>query len=187
MNKSKTKLVVDSLASKVTLIIGACVDAFSLLMIIVCFSDFQEFGFGFLLFCIIILAIGIWCTVVSRKNSKLISNFKVYVSAISTQGGFIPDLAASLNTSEDVVKKNLELMIKRGYFVNAYIDQNSNSIFVGGSSSPRTTPQSTNQTSSAPVTGQKLVSVKCSGCGGMNTIQEGQVGECEYCGSAIQG
>ena len=29
--------------------------------------------------------------------------------------------------------------------------------------------------------------VKCKGCGGINKIQRGAVGECEYCGSPISG
>ena len=34
-------------------------------------------------------------------------------------------------------------------------------------------------------TDAELVTVKCKGCGGINKIQRGAVGECEYCGSPI--
>jgi len=36
-------------------------------------------------------------------------------------------------------------------------------------------------------TDAELVTVKCKGCGGINKIQRGAVGECEYCGSPISG
>lgn len=37
--------------------------------------------------------------------------------------------------------------------------------------------------SSAP----EIVSITCKGCGGISTLKRGQTGECEYCGSTIQG
>ena len=36
-------------------------------------------------------------------------------------------------------------------------------------------------------TDAELFTVKCKGCGGINKIQRGAVGECEYCGSPISG
>ena len=35
--------------------------------------------------------------------------------------------------------------------------------------------------------GSRTITVKCKGCGGINTIRKGAVSECEYCGSPIKG
>lgn len=40
---------------------------------------------------------------------------------------------------------------------------------------------------STDVSTPKIVTITCNGCGGISTLLKGQTGECEYCGSVIQG
>ncbi|OLA25254.1 MAG: hypothetical protein BHW17_02100 [Dorea sp. 42_8] len=76
-------------------------------------------------------------------------------------------------------------MCKKKYFNDAYVD-NKAKLFVrkdqmnqkiGNPSFTKTVKQ----------TDAELITVKCKGCGGINKIQRGAVGECEYCGSPISG
>ena len=47
--------------------------------------------------------------------------------------------------------------------------------------------QITGVTKTVKQTDAELITVKCKGCGGINKIQRGAVGECEYCGSPVSG
>ncbi len=189
MNNSKVAIAVNKTAAMIQVLAGAFLVFF--------------FGFGTILFltegdvaslvfCLVFDALGIWLILRSRKTTKLINDFRKYVTAISHDPtGFIPNIAASLGTSEDVVRKNLELMIKKNYFSNAYIDRNANCIVIASKQPARIPVAGPNVFANAygnPVApAVEMVAVKCNGCGGMNTIAKGQTGECDYCGSPIKG
>lgn len=198
MNKSKVAIVVSNTVSFVQMLAGIAIVFIFGLCTIACFID-KEFltdgGVVFLIFCLLLDALGVWLIVLSGKKTKLIKKFKKYVAVVSSDpDGYIPDIAASLGTSEDVVKKNLELMIKKNYFANAFIDQNSNCIVIASKQNNIVSTVHQPQIhatayASSPVISQaiEMVMVKCKGCGGINTIQKGVIGECDYCGSSIKG
>jgi len=149
-------------------------------------------GTGFLIFCLVLDALGGWLIVLSRKKTKLIKKFKKYTAVVlHAPHGCISSIAASLDTSENVVRKNLELMIKKEYFANAFIDQNANRIVISTKQDNAAQRPRTNATaySSSPAASQatEMATVKCKGCGGINAIQKGTVVECEYCGSSVKG
>ncbi len=138
---------------------------------------------------LVFIVLGVCCFVWAGMNSSELKEFKKYVAVISNDpSGYIPNIAATLGTSENVVKSNLEIMIQKGYFESAFIDENSNCIVFANIQTTQTAPTSTNVSAKVPkVPGVEMVTVKCSGCGGINTIVKGQTGECDYCGSAIMG
>ena len=148
-----------------------------------------EVGVAFLITCLVLVSFGVWLFVVAGMYSYELKKFKKYVAVISKDpSGYIPNIAATLGTSENDVKSNLEIMIKKGYFYSAFIDENSNCIVFANIQTTQTAPTSTNVSAKVPkVPGVEMVTVKCSGCGGINTIVKGQTGECDYCGSAIMG
>lgn len=154
-------------------------------------ADLQEDGIGMLIMCIVFDVISIALIMASRKRKKLIAEFKKYVSILSTDpSGSIANLAAAEGTSQDVVKANLELMIKRKYFVNAYINQETNCIIIGGNRNQVPTSASAGQMGDnvSKTSGESkvpLIPVTCKCCGGMNKVAKGSVSECDFCGSPI--
>ena len=128
-------------------------------------------------------ALGVWLIILSRKKAKLIEHFREYVTVISHDGdGFIPDIAASLGVPECIVEKNLEIMIKKRFFSNAFIDRNANSIVIVNKQAV-----STMRPAYHAVPPAMIVTVKCKGCGGVKMMVKGTIGECDYCGSIIKG
>ena len=94
-------------------------------------------------------------------------------------------MAAILNQPEDKVRRNLEKLCKKKYFNDAYVDNKAKLFVRKDQMSQKIGNPSFTKT--AKQTGAELLTVKCKGCGGINKIQRGAVGECEYCGSPISG
>lgn len=197
MNKSKVAIVVTKTVSIIQMIAALSILFFFGVGTLLCIFDADTRatgGVAVLIMCLIFDALGIWLFRQSIKKSKLIKEFKKYVSAVSNNpDGYIPDIAASLGTSEDVARKNLELMIKKKFFVNAFIDKNSNCIKIlnrqntGVVNQQRVNTNINTNINTSVSQAAEMVTVKCSGCGGINTIRRGEVGECDYCGSSIKG
>ena len=196
MNNSKVAIAVSKTVSLIQAVCGGFITFFFGFGTIMYFVDTEsqaELGIAFLIVCLLFVALGIWLIRCSRKKSKLIKAFKKYVTVISCDPtGYIPDIAASLGTSEDVVKKNLDLMMKNKFFSNAYIDRNSNCIVIASKQAVQNTMAAPNSFANAQATSTaapavEMVTVKCNSCGGITTIAKGQTGECDYCGSAIKG
>lgn len=200
MNHSKVAITVSKTVSVIQMLAGIFLVFLFSLMIIILMTDKELWalsGEAVLIFCLVVDALGIWLIILSKRKSKLIGAFKKYVEAVSSDPtGYIPDIAASLGLSENVVKRNLELMVEKKYFTNAFIDLNTNCIVVANrqNTTVNSTPQSqavtlqaSNMSASASHSAVEMVTVKCKGCGGINTIQKGAVGECDYCGSSIKG
>lgn len=195
MNNSKVAITVSKTIGLVQMLVGIIIVFMFGLCTIMCLTD-KEFladtGIAFLIFCLVLSAVGVWLIVLSRKRNKLIKEFKKYVAAISCDpNGYLPDIAASLGIAENKLKTDLELMINKKYFANAFIDYNSNCIVVVNrpNQSTNTTQNQNTSTYSPPVSPDavEMVTVTCRGCGGINAIQKGIVRECEYCGSSIKG
>ncbi len=202
MNNSKAAVVVSRIISLIQLLSAIVILFFFGILTIIYITDSEwaaEIGVGSFIVFLVFDAIGILLIVLSRKRSRLIKEFRKYVTVISNDpNGFIPDIAAALGTSEDVVKSNIELMIKKKFFANAFIDKNSNCVVIGNRINMSGNVQVASQNagfientkiSSSAVKMQvpEMITVKCKGCGGINTLLKGQVGECDYCGSAIRG
>lgn len=205
MNRSKAAIVMSAIIEKMQLIAGILILLVFGLCTIVALGDAELASKGFLPMCLVLDAIGILLIFLSRRRHRLIVDFKKYVSAISGDPtGSIANLAAATGTSQDVVKKNLNAMIQKKYFVNAHINYETNRIIIGntvGNNNPQMTttvkyttkqviipgvshPQ---QTSAAQPAIPKIeyVSYTCKNCGGMNRVVKGQSGECDFCGSPI--
>ncbi len=193
MNNSKTAIVISSIIEKVQLIGGICIAGLFGLVCLVGFSEFEDGDMAALIFCIIITALGVLMIVFSRKRHRLIQSFKTYVTILSNDPtGSIANLAMKTGTSEDVVRNNLELMIKKRYFANAAIDRSTDCILFPnhGTSQPFVNQANTNNNAFSPRAAEeavKMVTITCKGCGAVNTIVRGKVSECEYCGSSLQG
>lgn len=204
MNKSKVTIAVNKTMSGIQMFIGIILLSIFAPGTIITLTDRESSAdaeVGLIIFCLCMCVSGTLLVASSVQNLKLAEKFKQYVAAVSNNpDGYIPNIAASLGVSENVVKKNLDLMIKRKYFANAFIDMNSNCIVIANKPNANVNtaqqpqvkaqqPQTNTNTYTSPAASQtiEMVTVKCKGCGGINTIQKGAVGECDYCGSSIKG
>lgn len=180
MNKSKAAIVISSIVEKLQLLAGILLLLLFGLLTIGSLADAKLASGGFLPFCIVVDLIGIALIYFSRKRHRLIADFKKYVTILSNSAnGSIAALAASTGTSEDIVRKNVENMIKKKYFAAASIDQLSGQILFAQKEISQPSAASPNQ--------PEKITVICKSCGGINTLSKGQTAECEYCGSSIQG
>ncbi len=192
MNEQKTALVINKTISVTEKIISIIILVFFGMMCIAALATLNSEGADtMLVFSLIMIILGILLLKKANKTNTLINNFKKYVAVFSNvPNGSIPDMAASLNQSEDVVTKNIEQMIQRHFFVDAYIDKDLNSLIIRNKQSsgkPKQQNQSNTNSTSNSASKVEMMTVKCDGCGGINTIQKGTVGECDYCGSPIKG
>ncbi len=146
-------------------------------------------GGVFFTVCLVFDIIGIIFIVFSRNRKKLTDDFLKYTSAISADPtGSIANLAASIGTTQDKVKKNLELMIKRKFFKNIHINQETNCIIIGNSNTTSNikTQLTQQMTQMGLITPDiEFLPVTCSCCGGTSRIAKGKVVECNFCGSPI--
>lgn len=129
---------------------------------------------------------GVFIIRTSKKMQIQGEKFKKYISiVINNNETSIDNIAAYMNISCEEVVRDLQTMIDKGYFLNAYVDLSSREfvtrtreyepINVNGSSSFNEVQEEK----------PKMKVVVCRNCGGNNTILEGEVSECEFCGSPL--
>lgn len=124
----------------------------------------------------------------AKKLNKEAESIKRYL-AIIVNGNVrqLDSIAAATGKKYDVVKADVQKMIKQGYLKNAYINENTREVVLPSAApaAPVANPVFTNplQPAATPVQPQAKI-VACPCCGANNTIY-GATGECEYCGSPI--
>lgn len=197
MKKSKAAIARTKIMIVVQMLVSIIMLLFSTLFLVLYISDWdfaESMGVGQLIIYLSMFVLGITILAAARKSLILLREFKRYVAALgNVENGSIPRLAQYLGAPEEQVRKNLNEMIKRRYFVNAYIDNTTNCLVIANrnhtAANGAQVPHPAADTYTAPVTTQApaMVTVKCKGCGGINTIQRGTVGVCDYCGSSIAG
>jgi len=164
MKSSKVAIVISDIIEKVQLIVGIFLAVSFGILLFSSIVDNQKISTILIIFAL--FAIGVLLIVCSRKRKILIENFKIYEPRLSVDPtGSIENLALGLGTSQDVVKKNLEKMIKRGYFSDVYIDIENNRVVFNAVS--------------------EHIIITCKSCGGINKVAKGIVVECDYCGSPL--
>lgn len=123
---------------------------------------------------------------VAKKIKAEAESVKQYL-AIIVNGNVrqIDNIAATTGKSYDVVKADIQKMIKKGYLKNAYINENTREVVISVVT-PVADPVFATplQSVNAPIQPQVRI-VTCPCCGANNTIS-GASGECEYCGSPIK-
>lgn len=124
----------------------------------------------------------------AKKLKKEAESIKQYL-AIVVNGNVrqLDTIASTTGKSYDVVHKDIQNMIDKGYLKNAYIDEGMRAVVLPNSVPAPQNNVSTVATNAVPVnvapTQSKIV--VCSCCGANNTIY-GDMGECEYCGSPLK-
>ena len=146
----------------------------------------KEMDFATLIVMCVFVSIGVVLIVLSRRRKKLINNFKDYVVRLSTDPtGSIKNLAESVNTSQDVVRANLQKMIYKKYFAHAYIDEVQNRIVFPTSTFHNNIPNNSQQSDVLIKQEAEYLAFSCNNCGGVNKIIKGKAQDCEFCGSPL--
>ena len=124
---------------------------------------------------------GIALCMVANRNKKRANSIREYLSIIvNGQVRKLDTIVLTTGKPYDVVKKDIQMMIRNGYLKSAYIDESSREVVLPGSVSAKTTSATTTTAQNSTT---RVVSCPC--CGANNTIV-GSSGECEYCGSPIE-
>ncbi len=134
---------------------------------------------GYIIFCLIFIALGVLLIVYGKKTKDRIRRFREYIAVIANQNQTsIDQIANMVQMPVNFVFEDMKYMIDKKYFVGAYIDQTTNSIAFRGRVASAASNEDTVPSSETQV-------VICKNCGAQNQIVKGSVGECEYCGSPI--
>ena len=138
---------------------------------------------------IIMVVGGVLLIYFGARRRQLEKRFKMYVGLISSQRmTSIFKLAQNTGEPASTVIKRLNKMIDMNFFVNAHIDLNRNEILISNGTWQQNLQayDQTNQNGQSPYTRtNRIITVKCSGCGAVNSKYEGTSSVCEYCGTAI--
>ncbi len=168
-------------SSKTKIVTGSALTAFFGLGLIGFFSKYKSSDLGTAIFTLVLLLLSLFILYSGLKQKKLLKFFRSYVTIISADStGSMEIIAANTGSSVDKVKMNLQEMIKKNYFTNAYIDFERNRIVTSRQQSAGEY-QPEYHCDAKP----DLVRVSCKGCGAVSTIPAGSDAECEYCGSKL--
>ena len=149
---------------------------------LVCLSDgFDGTDVGMIIF---FAAAGAALLYLANKIKKDADSVKLYLNIIVNGGERqLDSVAAATGKQYDVVKKDVQKMIDKGFLKNAYINENTREVVL-----PSAAPANVNVAQptggAAPAAVQTRV-IACPCCGANNTIS-GDIGECEYCGTPLK-
>lgn len=176
---SKAKVTAVALWGKLLSIIGYIIIIFYLIGFFanICNTDIEHDFLVLFILLVVFAGISLLFIIPGWKIKKGLKRFRSYVHIISAEHTTSIDLIAlKLNQSVDFIRNDLQKMIDKKYFTNAYIDKENNEIVIVGLSS---------DTSDEERTIENPEVIQCKSCGAMNTKQMGSVAQCQYCGSSI--
>jgi 26S proteasome regulatory complex component, contains PCI domain len=176
-DSSKAAIITSVVIGKISSIVGyAFAFIFGLPLIM---GAFHEVGAAIV--AIVFIAISVALILNGIKIKKRNRRFKKYVGLISVENQTsLENIASSTMQSLDFVTRDIQKMIDKKFFLNAYIDKETNEIVLQRRNTEgKFAPAAAN----APV---EMITVTCKGCGAVNSIPKGSVAECEFCGSPLK-
>lgn len=122
--------------------------------------------------------------VIARRMKINAVKLKKYIAIIVNQEEtYIPHIVSAMQLSEEIVKKDLQEMIDKGYFNNAYLDLGANEIVLAKT---RLEQQEEKAQGFHSVEEQpKTRVVICKNCGARNRVRDQESAVCEYCDSPL--
>lgn len=135
---------------------------------------------GVIPFVLVMMGLGVLLIVYGIRTKRSLKRFKKYINIITAENNTsLENIAGQTSQSTDFVMKDMQMMINKKYFIDAYIDEKANEIVLKKRDHIVTNVQVENNTS------VEMISVTCKGCGATNSIQKSIGSECEFCGSAL--
>ncbi len=203
MYSSKAKVVSNRIIRTVQMVIGICSAAFGIIGLLLYLKAIDSTTIVMVTFFVVIGGLLIYFSIQRSILDKAIKSYEPILSHDKT--GSIENLASILGTSQDVVKKNLERLIYKKFFLNAFIDEERNRVVFNLTSNMQhgdiqesadihnteiqqntETQQETEISKGSNQATIEYMPITCKNCGGIGKIQKGTVYECEYCGAHIQ-
>ena len=130
---------------------------------------------------IIFGGVGVGLVLLGRKHKVRTKKYKRYINLIINQReDDVNAISSIMKIDIENVKKDLTDMIEKGIFQNAYIDERKQKIIIHNDRA-----ESTHGNTGSYVTSRREIVVQCKNCSAMNTVVEGSVEECDYCGSPL--
>lgn len=122
------------------------------------------------------VSLGLVLVYLGKKSSINATKYKKYIDLIVNNNvRSIPTIASAIPVSHDVAIKDLEDMITKGFFEDAYMNYTRDEIVFAV------------EDEIVKNTKVEMIVAPCNGCGANNQVEKGQIGECQYCGSLISG
>lgn len=116
-----------------------------------------------------------------KKSSVNAVRYKKYIDmVVNKKIRSIGTIASAIPVSHDIAIKELQEMIEKGFFENAYVNYTSDEIVLAEVDAGV-------KDYSIPNLRAEMVVDTCNGCGANNKIEKGKVNNCQYCGSLISG
>lgn len=131
---------------------------------------------------------GVFIIRISKKMQLQGEKFKKYISiVINNKETSIDNIASYMNVSCEEAVNDLKTMIDKGYFLNAYVDLGSRKFVIRKREYEPININNRESSFNNEVKEEKpkIKVVVCRNCGGNNTILDGEVSECEFCGSPL--
>jgi glucan phosphoethanolaminetransferase (alkaline phosphatase superfamily) len=187
MNTSKAAITVSLIIGKVCSFFGYFFAIGYLFMIVAIIGEGsigQSDKTAMIITFLLMSACGVLLIRKGISNKNRIRRFRTYVGLISDDHmTSLESIASSTSKSVDFVRNDLQKMINKKFFQNAYIDLNADKIVIVGMKQKL-------QTTEAPQPAEQdhalETYVKCSGCGATNLKKKGVAAYCEYCGSPLK-
>jgi len=177
MNKPKSAVGAHSVLGHLLSIVGYSLGTLMLLALLLeSVGAYEtEVEYETILVTSIFLGICVIGVMAGARVKGRVKRFRQYVALISLQElTSIGDIASQTNKSVEFVRKDLQKMISKRYFVNAAIDTYADKIIVGAGMPP------------AEGGSREYEVFHCPGCGAKGTKAKGNIGYCDYCGSPVQ-
>ncbi len=181
-HSSRSAIIVNMIVGKISSIIGWILTMlFGLTAIILITNEKGSGKAAGVILCLIFMTVSIGLIVFGIRTKRRIKRFKRYVTIIVDRNEkSIENIAGSTSKSIEFVMNDLQTMINKKFFANAYIDGSRKEIIVGNKTVPIDPTTARRDSVQAP-----SVVIACKGCGATNRIAKGKSGECEFCGSPI--
>ncbi len=168
MEESNKAIRVSQIIERIQIILGMSFAVFMMIVAVYAMFDEVEDGVGIIIVIWMLSLLGLWMYFCGHKRRKMRLEYDKYmVHFLDDDAYSLTNLAALTGTKVEIVKKNIEYMIQRKFFDNAYIDEEKNCLVF---------PLEKNNDT-----------CKCPNCGGVNKVVRGVIIECDYCGSYIRG
>lgn len=113
-----------------------------------------------------------------RSSIKAEKNKKYIDLIVNKKLRSIGTISSAVPVSHDVAITDIEDMIKKGFFEDAYINYSVDEIVLVTDEVQANNLSYTNRQAEMKV-------VTCNGCGANNKVEKGKVENCQYCGSLI--
>jgi len=183
MNKSKVAVAASAAGGKILSVLGYLFGITMLLGVLIALLDNSSdmdpgITVGVMLFW---EAACVFAVIKGRQIKHRIKRYKQYVALISAQQmTALENLAASTGQSVDFVRKDLQTMIGKRFFVNATIDMAANEIVIG-----RGNKGAQAASAGVAVAQEEQERYSCAGCGASGAKPKGRAAQCDYCGSVV--